>query len=455
MHENRSPWLHQLNLQREAKKLTEDVSTDVVIVGAGIAGISTAFFILRETDKNVVLVDADRVAHGASGHNGGHMVTYFEKQLYEIAEMFGVKMATEGQKAIEETWALFDLMYTEAGLNIPVARFTGYTGLTGYQHVLECLENNRCRKEGEINFERLQIADDAKFLREIPEKYAGLYELTAREKIMECLETTDDSYVALLSSQKGCANSALICNEIADYLSRKYPERFTLFEKTPIKKIVMEENYGILDAITHTITAIDVVLCTNGFEHIEIFAKGGLSINRKFHENLEGYIGYMSAYLEKMNKPPIAISYIQNPDTGLASDELNYFYLTRRQYEYEKGVEHNLISVGGPGNFVEQKHLYDKKALLTHEIIGEIDSFVKKTYKLHPNKKIEHTFSWHGLMGYTKNRIRLIGPEKEDHNLFYNLGCNGVGLMPSIYGGWKVAKLLAGELFSPSIFDPE
>lgn len=43
MKKNISPWLHQLNHARIHTKLTEDITTDVAIVGAGIAGISTAF----------------------------------------------------------------------------------------------------------------------------------------------------------------------------------------------------------------------------------------------------------------------------------------------------------------------------------------------------------------------------------------------------------------------------
>jgi len=60
---------------------------------------------------------------------------------------------------------------------------------------------------------------------------------------------------------------------------------------------------------------------------------------------------------------------------------------------------------------------------------------------------------WHGVMGYTKNLLRLIGRDPHARALYYNLGCNGVGLLPSIFGGHKVAKEIAGERFPPSIFD--
>ena len=43
---NNSPWIDQLNKNRAIKKLGKDTEADVAIVGGGIAGISTAFFIL-------------------------------------------------------------------------------------------------------------------------------------------------------------------------------------------------------------------------------------------------------------------------------------------------------------------------------------------------------------------------------------------------------------------------
>jgi glycine/D-amino acid oxidase-like deaminating enzyme len=56
-------------------------------------------------------------------------------------------------------------------------------------------------------------------------------------------------------------------------------------------------------------------------------------------------------------------------------------------------------------------------------------------------------------MGYTKNGVRLIGPEPKNAALMYNLGCNGVGILPSIYGGEKISRLIGGETMPPSIFD--
>jgi len=57
-------------------------------------------------------------------------------------------------------------------------------------------------------------------------------------------------------------------------------------------------------------------------------------------------------------------------------------------------------------------------------------------------------------MGYTSDGIRLVGPDPGNPSLLYNLGCNGIGLLASLAGGWKVAQQMRGALFPPSMFDP-
>ena len=44
---NRSPWIAQLAPDGPPRPLDADATTDVAIVGAGIAGVATAFFTLR------------------------------------------------------------------------------------------------------------------------------------------------------------------------------------------------------------------------------------------------------------------------------------------------------------------------------------------------------------------------------------------------------------------------
>ncbi len=448
---NYSPWLHQLNKNRISVPLVNDTETGIAIVGAGIAGVSTAFFLLKHTDKNVMILEGDRLAHGATGHNAGQIAAYFEKPFREIVKEFGLDMACEGQRSFETAWQLLSEMYTEAGLDIPLFRFQGYAGHSTKEQILGRLENDFLRRKGGLHTDPIEIYEEADFLAEIPEQYRNLFSLISREEITLKLETFDPQYIAVTSSQKGVMNSALFCQEVVAYLLSKFGDRFKLYERTHISKIVLKDDKVLLDADKHTIECEEVVLCTNGFENFEIFAPSGLSIDTRFHHSVDGLVAFMAGYLEPHTGVPAAMSYFQKEDIGLTDDPeaTPYFYVTRRPYEYEREQKHNLISVGGPDFTLEKKSGYSHELEFSEKAKEQIGSFIKKTYDKNP----EYAFMWHGVMGYTKNLLRMIGPDPEHKRLYYNLGCNGVGLLLSMFGGDKVARQIAGEEFPKSIFD--
>jgi glycine/D-amino acid oxidase-like deaminating enzyme len=439
-----------MNRERPMTRLDRDLSTDVAIVGAGIAGVSTAYFALKYTRHSVALIEGHILAHGATGHNAGQVTSYFERGFSSIAEEFGLELAAEGQHAVDSAWELLDEMYSDCGLDIPFSRFTGHAGLSSREHVLWHLKNNRAKQDAGLHPSVLRVREDHVRTWPLPPEFAGLYEAVPAGTIKDALETLSDRYVAVVSSQKGCLNSALLCQEMVSALLSRYPDRFALYEETPIGKIVLHEDRAILDAGEHEVSVRRVVLCTNGFETVSIFNKSGLDIDAKYHHIVSGKVGYMSAYLETMNKLPIAISYYTDPRAGFKN---SYFYLTRRPFDYETGVEHNLISIGGPDADIAENVPYSHELAYPDAQARRIDRFLRETYDIDPNRAIDFLFTWHGLMGYTLNGLRLIGPEPQNPVLLYNLGCNGVGILPSLHGARTIARHLAGEEVRRSIFD--
>ena len=91
MSKNNSPWIHQLARTRPISKDAIPEKTDIVIVGGGIAGIVTAYEILKNTNLKVVLLEATKVAHGATGHNAGQVTSYFENPFQDFVNKFGLE----------------------------------------------------------------------------------------------------------------------------------------------------------------------------------------------------------------------------------------------------------------------------------------------------------------------------------------------------------------------------
>jgi glycine/D-amino acid oxidase-like deaminating enzyme len=48
----------------------------------------TAYMLLMHTSHKVTLIEAKRLAHGATGHNAGQVAAYFEKPFDEIVEEY-------------------------------------------------------------------------------------------------------------------------------------------------------------------------------------------------------------------------------------------------------------------------------------------------------------------------------------------------------------------------------
>lgn len=74
-----SVWKQDINLP-EFLKLTHDISTDVLIIGGGIAGILTAYC-LKEKGIDCVLVEKDRILGGTTG-NTTAKITYQHGLIY-------------------------------------------------------------------------------------------------------------------------------------------------------------------------------------------------------------------------------------------------------------------------------------------------------------------------------------------------------------------------------------
>lgn len=457
---NHSPWIAQLNPERIVNKIDKDVEYDVTVVGGGIAGIATAFFVLTRTNKKVVLVEASKVAHGATGHNAGQVTSYFERGFASMVTEFGIDAAKNAQQAVEDAWILLDEMYTTAHVDIPFDRFVGHAGLSTEEQVLLHLENNYQRAKAGLATEQFIIAEHVPFLDRIPEQYRELYSIVSHDKVLEKLESHNAIFIAVISYQKGCINSALLCQEVLQWMNAHYGDRFVCYEHCPVHKIALRHDRPILDVGTYTITTDHVVLCTNGFDTIKLFDEHGLMLDTKLRHSVSGIVGYMSAYVDPMQRPPLAASYLLQPDRDDAfyqSDTTTgdpYFLITRRQYRHNHTNE-MLISVAGPEVSIEDRKLYSRESEFPDAAQQSIDHFIKGSYIEDPTKPIEYLFTWHGLMGYTPNGIRLIGTDPHNDRLMYNLGCNGIGILPSVFGAHRIAQIVRGDTLEPTIFDPK
>lgn len=447
---NNSPWLAQLDQSRITNELTEDRQTDIAIVGGGIAGMVTAYFVLKMTQKKVILVEANKIAHGATGHNAGQIVSYFEKPYFEIVKEYGKAMALKAMDAINQAWDLLDEIVRDVKLQQPIYKFTDFTGYADLEEILQLFRENDLNREEGLPIEKLWIADNAPFLSQIPSKYKRYYTLASQQFIQEKLDTKNNRFWAVGGILGGCMNSALFVEELAGYLLKTYPDRFHLYENSPMSKVILSKTSAHLMVRNNLIIAKRVVLCTNGFENFSIVNLEGRNIDLKYHDTVRGVVGYMAGYRENSDRQPGAFTFFEGGKSKLDNP---YFYLTRRPFSLKDGEKYNLVCIGGPESEL-LNNIYDKEHIFPQEAKEKIDHFVRDVLAKDVKEEIDYKFFWHGLMGYTKSGLRLIGPDPCNGVLLYNLGCNGVGLMTSIYGGKRIAQFILRRKLAPSVFDP-
>jgi glycine/D-amino acid oxidase-like deaminating enzyme len=445
---NRSPWIAQLAADGPARPLGSDATADVVVVGAGIAGIATVFFVLRASTSSVMLVERDRVARGATGRNAGQLTTYFERPLSDLADEFGSELAGDAQRGFEDAHDLLDLMVSEAGAEVRVERFTGHMGMFNRHHLEVHLRCMLIREQVGLRPQACVVSEGAEFLAELPAEFAGLYSIVPQARVRELLEVDDDRYRAVLSARAGCANSGLLCQQVLAHLRRTYPERFVYADCTNVERVVVGEDRAAVHAGGHRVTAGHVVLCTNGFVDHLVEDAAGSPIRLAANQQITGRVAYMSAFVEDAPRPPAAMSYIRNTTIG---GDTPYVYVTRRTYDRAADTP-TLTCMGGPE--YPFHGVYQRDAAFPGELLQVMDDAVRPFAQPSRAPGLPYDFQWHGLMGYNDSGIRVVGAHPRHKRLLYNLGCNGVGFLPSIYGGHRLAHLLAGHHLAPSVFDP-
>jgi glycine/D-amino acid oxidase-like deaminating enzyme/nitrite reductase/ring-hydroxylating ferredoxin subunit len=100
-------------------QLTDDLAVDVVVVGAGIAGVSTAWE-LTKAGRSVALLEADRVLTGVTGHTTAKLSALHTLIYAHLRSSFGADgaraYAESQQAAIEHVAQVSDQLHIDCDL---------------------------------------------------------------------------------------------------------------------------------------------------------------------------------------------------------------------------------------------------------------------------------------------------------------------------------------------------
>jgi len=108
-------------------KLAEDLVTDVVVVGAGMTGLTTAY-LLAKAGRRVVVLERDRCAITDTGHTSAHLTMVTDARLTELMKRFGRDHAQAVWDAGLAAIATIDEIVREHAID------AGFEWVDGYLH---------------------------------------------------------------------------------------------------------------------------------------------------------------------------------------------------------------------------------------------------------------------------------------------------------------------------------
>src|SRR4051812_45699044 len=132
------------------ESLSSDLDVDVVVVGAGLTGITAAYLLKKEGVK-VALLERGRCAGADTGHTTAHLTYVTDERLHHLVKVFG----REGAKAFWDAGAAaIDQIYS---LSKEAAPDSEFKWVSGYLHG---------RLDGEKQSDRESLEKDAELAQE-------------------------------------------------------------------------------------------------------------------------------------------------------------------------------------------------------------------------------------------------------------------------------------------------
>ncbi len=376
----------------EKPRLEGSVTADVVVIGAGFAGLSAARRI-SEIDPNVsvAVLEAGAVGEGAAGRNSGFIIDL----PHEVsADDYGGDSMSKSKEAIfigRRAIALASAIAAEEGWSReifdPCGRYSVAITDEGDRHLVA---------------------------------YAGqLAKLGEKHRLLDAGEISEvtgtQSYTsALFTPGTVIVQPAAYIRGVADSLRRP----ITLYERTPATSFESTGQGWLVKTPQGSITCDKIILANNG--HAESF---GFFEGRLLH--IFTYASMTQAF-DPSRLPgerkwaatpalPMGTSVRRIP--GQRGDRI----LIRSRYSYHSG------QVVGEGSLKRAGAQHDRKFQARFPILGDI--------------RME--YRWAGAMAVTWNAVPAFG--EIEAGVFAACGCNGVGASKATASGIAAAELMLGR----------
>lgn len=148
---SKSLWMDTLKMD-EFFPLLADAECDVCVIGAGVAGLSTAYS-LTKAGYNVMVLDDGRVGGGETERTSGHLSNVLDNRYYQIEKWHGKEKARAAYESQSYAIDTIEWIIANEGIDCDFQRLPGYLFSINEESVQELSDELKREREALVSME--------------------------------------------------------------------------------------------------------------------------------------------------------------------------------------------------------------------------------------------------------------------------------------------------------------
>jgi glycine/D-amino acid oxidase-like deaminating enzyme/nitrite reductase/ring-hydroxylating ferredoxin subunit len=152
-----TPW-HERATSPTFPRLNSTVQTDVVIVGAGITGLTLAA-LLKRAGRRVVVVEGNQIGLGTSGGSTAHLTEHLDTSFVDLNDTFGVEKLRLVMASVRASIAQVEALASELQIDCGFKRVPGYLYTEKANEVEDLRQEMLAAREAGVAVREIQQPD--------------------------------------------------------------------------------------------------------------------------------------------------------------------------------------------------------------------------------------------------------------------------------------------------------
>ena len=367
-------WLIKNEFPQSYPSLRESISSEILIVGAGITGALVAYKLLEE-GKKVVMVDKRDICNGSTAASTSMLQYEIDEPLHKLIDLVGVTIAVSSYQNCEKS-------------------------ISDLEQIVKKI-NSKCgfTKKKSVYF--TSTKKDITFLKEefeARQQHGFKVKWLSKEDLSEL---GLNAYAAIESESGAVMDVYRFAHDLLKYCAKK---GLQIYDKTALNNVKFKNEKVIATVNSDfTIEIDDIVHCT-GYESVETVKEKIVDLKSTYALASEAFKTVPKAFKDRI------------------------YWNTDEPYLYFRSTDDGRIVMGGGDR--DFKNVAKRDALLSKKEKALTQSF-KKCF---PEIPFIADYAWAGTFGETKDGLPYFGKTDSNKNEHYVLGFGGNGITFSVMG---------------------